>query len=409
MLTTFNNTVLCSDLLKLALQTNQDVPCNLKNLDFLNSNAKKEIWFYRDLVEDLEFNYLKSIQVTGPIFFDVIIYDMKCSYYKYIYNYSKDRRYQNDTQKKSKMEKKSVAQNYFGIKIVDLLRLYNFTNTDTDFRDIAGIFKEILKIKNSNEKNEIFGYTSYNLIKFIDSKTNSKLDYNIRNFANGVIVFESLNDLNNLPPIEPRENSQRNYDRRFILQKDKECIYINTINCLIDKITKSVIQELIDGYYLQAYNYNIDCEEEKCIIFDEPRSLFDIMDEFYHGECTNEIIKKSYNKLKRVIKHNDLPPIVLESTYDITDKNKRHIKLEYMDNLFFKTWTKGDFELIHELIKEKFADKTNKNKRTKWDNAYKQSNYGCYFGNYVFDGKGNKKEQMRRCIKYNLDEFNAQK
>lgn len=341
-------------------------------LGFLDGYCKKTEPF-GDMVKNLEIKFIQNIKINGPNCFNILVYNMKCTYLSKINSHNRGKIEYNETDIES--------FKFFGIKILDLFRLYNLNNNERDFNDDKKLYKKIMKVNNNEEKNDIVAYaeksTDYTL-KFIDTKDNSKRDHNVKNFANGVVIFSGASNLTNYF----RDGILDRQRQNMVFDKDSSIIIVNN---MLTKANKVLIQNLINNYYFNVYNIS-DIVEYKDIIFDEPRSLLEIMEEFYHEEY-------AYSLLKKLVKENDVEEMLFKSPRCFKERDRETVKIEYFNKIYFQSWNLNpiyfaNFEII---IKDKLRKKIKKNDEYYRDDRisdkdFYRSNKKGFFNNIISEG-----------------------
>jgi hypothetical protein len=260
------------------------------------------------------------VQVNGQMNFQMIVYNHQCTLIDSIKNTATD----------------ITGVKFFGIKIYDIFRIFWRKNdmivNDFEF-DHCGIAKKILKSNVLDDLNPVIGVTDKKgMIHLIGHK--SKVNHDVTNFANHVVIFHQSAELYKLFLLSQSDNA-----------KAKQKV-MNELSTLIISISESTIKELLNIYYFNNTKPRAQTED---IVFDQPKSLIDIMQE-YHSSSPQ------YHVLKKNIKPNENPMMIFDNVNSFAGKNSKIVKLNEFGNLYFRTWNEDDrtiFRIIDSKMKEK--------------------------------------------------------
>lgn len=327
----------------------------------LSNNIKSKKYYYIVTYETKQITtqFSQRISINGHYHFDILVYNVNYTIIK------------NDNNKKHTSEINGHTK-YFGIKILDLFRLFNLSvqenSSQINLIDNEQVYDKILRTNDNIEEHTIYGYLTGYKIDPIDNKQNSKAICTIPIFANSVLLLNETISF---------------YSCYGKLVEGEQVNYYDIINNFTKKIDEILIQNLLDAYYLITRD-----DKYEDIKFEEPRPLLDIFEEYYKDT-------QEYHILKKLVKTNDMPEMMFDSPRNFKDRDAKCIKIEYYDKIYLQSWNLDpkNFKKFAEVIKDKYKEKRDKNKQLFWP-AYIKSN------NWTRERafRSNKKKRMQNII-----------
>jgi hypothetical protein len=331
---------------KIVLDTNPDRP-NIGLILYHLAFPKETI------ISDDIFNFHSMIKINGQIDFNIVLMNYQCIY----------------TVQKLKEKEKIKLDNIriFGIKVYDIFRVYWLQKQMVQEKfenDNKKLYDKILKKSPNNEINPILGYVSLSDDSLQLIRIRNKLNHTVENFANHVVLFS---ESQNWFDLYVRE-------RPYAIDYDTECLKI--LNKMISHIGKSLVQSIINVFYFNTPTLD---EEIGQIIFDDPKSLLSIMEEYCPTRreffILKKIIKKNNNRQNNyAVDSSEVTDkkMIFDSVDKFIGNNSEIVSIAHFDKIYFRTWdlTKrknqfheyfSDIDKICDVINIKYRQKRKQN------------------------------------------------
>ena len=247
----------------------------------------------------------------------------------------------------------------FGVKVGDVVKIFQqlYSETiDSEFNEREKVLlKKILKTEVSDKYTGVLCSTLGSRVTLIDQT--SQIKFQGKSFADKLVLFGGASDIHSWFKIFHETRHTHKVEAKIVID-DKLRKFMGNFP---DQINADLVKCLTNIYF---FNLPYEESEEGLHIFEEPKSLLNILREYHPDD-------QLYYRIKNMIKPTDIKEILFKSLKNFEGKESEIFKLHTYDKIYLLQWDENkDLKTLNGIFYQSlWKVKGSRGWRCSWDQS----------------------------------------